>query len=378
MDFKQILLLVCIICGSLAIITTAIVLIKIYLINHSNNKLNLRKVKIGDEYYELYPTSNRKGLKAMELTVMPKEAKDTVKQFNAVEEVSNDVAKSEVSLPTIEEKEETITFTKTHIKIDKRQKTMFYFSNIAEPFLKIYCYKNAKLEKMVKISLADYQVENGTIVNVQKLATAILNENLDLANIDLVLQTNDCFKNVVSLPKMSPSKAKALYAKELKQDFPNLKQNYATFNTNIKHSLGHVFYTYFIPNTLIDNFKKLAVLLNLKIETVNLFGNYLAGLANLEIKGDYAGIYVKDNLCTMFTSFGGILTGISNFTITNPDDIVKVYLIMTAKHEIELERKKTTTCILDIEDEMSIDLYGIKSVEYYFNFETYFNNGIKL
>ena len=378
MPFEQILLLVCIICGSLAIITTAIVLVKIYVINHSKNKLNLRKVKIGEEYYELYPANNRKGLKAMELTVLDSKNKDSIKQFNAVDEVSTDVTRTDIALPKIEEDEESITFTKANIKVDKRNKTVFLFSNIGEPFLKIYCYKNSKLEKMIKIALADYQVEQGNIVNVQKLANAILNEDLKLSNIDLILQINESFKNIISLPKMSVSKAKALYTKELKNDFPQLKQKFLIFSTNVKHSLGHVYYTYFIPNSIIDNFKKLAVLLNVKIDSVNLFGNYLAGLANLEIKGDYAGIHVKDNICTMFNSFGGVLAGIDNFVIKKPEQIVKKYLVMTAKHEIELERKKTTTCILDIEDEMSIDLYGIKSLEYYFNFETYFNNGIKL
>ncbi len=376
---KNILYIILIACAILAIVVSIAIIIKLYQFNKSRSKYNLRKVKIGDDYYELYPTNNHKGLKAIEMTIHDEtNTGEMIRKFENIEEVSNEVVKGKVDLKEYKKEEPKISFTKSKIKIDKKRKTVFLYSNIANPFLKIYKYNNSKLEQMIKINLADYQVENGIIVNIEKLAEVIKNENIVVTDIDLVLQINESFKNVISLPKMSSSRANNIYHKNLKEDFDSVKDKYLTFNSIYKHALGYAYYTFFIPNNIINSFKKLALLLNYKISSVNLFGNLLLGLASLEVKGDFAGVYVKDKVCTIFNSFAGNLTTICDFYVNDASDIIDKYLLMVSKHEFELEKKTTTTVLIGIEDEMTLDLFGLKPIEYYFNFENYFNNGIKL
>lgn len=376
---KNILFIILGVCAALAIIISVAIIIKLYRFNKSRSKYNLRKVKIGDDYYELYPTNNHKGLKAIEMTINDEtNTGEMIRKFENIEEVSKEVAKNKVNLNEYKKEDPKISFIKRNIKIDKKRKTVFLYSNVGTPFLKIFKYNNSKLEMMTKINLADYQVENGIIVNIEKLAEAIKNENIVVTDIDLVLQINESFKNVISLPKMPSSRANSLYHKNLKEDFNNIKDRYVTFNSSYKHALGYAFYTFFIPNDIINSFKKLAILLNYRISSVNLFGNLLLGLANLELKGDFAGIYVKDKVCTIFNSFSGKLTTICDFALNDASDIIDKYLLMVSKHEFELEKRNTTTVLLGIEDEMTLDLAGLKAIEYYFNFDNYFNNGIKL
>lgn len=309
-----------------------------------------------------------------------------------VEEQKNEEIKEEINKEVVEVKEETTKINeevKNEVKeikpnkkvvYDKKDRLILFFNNIGTPSLKLSRYEKGLLKEEVNLNVSTFSIVNGVFANIDAVTDLIKANVSKLGTFDILLSVDECFRSVISLPKMSKSKALKLYQKEIKNDFPDFKDKYVTFEHLYEHKLGSVYYTYFVPLTIINYFKKVAKILGVSINSYNLWGNYLFDNIKNDIKEDFALIYVQNNLCTLMNSFNGKLVTFYSFECNDEADIISQYLSIIAKHEFELEKRKITNYIYvsDKEYDLSSITNGLTRLDYSIDFSHYRLKGIKL
>lgn len=309
-----------------------------------------------------------------------------------VEEQKSEEIKEECNEEVAEVKEETkeikeevkneVKEIKPNKKVvyDKKDRLVLFFNNIGTPSLKLSRYEKGLLKEEVNLNVSTFSIVNGVFANIDAVTDLIKANVSKLGTLDILLSVDECFRSVISLPKMSKSKALKLYQKEIKNDFPDFKNKYVTFEHLYEHKLGSVYYTYFVPLTIINYFKKVAKILGVSINSYNLWGNYLFDNIKNDIKEDFALIYVQNNLCTLMNSFNGKLVTFYSFECNDEADIISQYLSIIAKHEFELEKRKITNYIYvsDKEYNLSSITNGLTRLDYSIDFSHYRLKGIKL
>lgn len=309
-----------------------------------------------------------------------------------VEEQKSEEIKEECNEEVAEVKEETkeikeevkneVKEIKPNKKVvyDKKDRLVLFFNNIGTPSLKLSRYEKGLLKEEVNLNVSTFSIVNGVFANIDAVTDLIKANVSKLGTLDILLSVDECFRSVISLPKMSKSKALKLYQKEIKNDFPDFKNKYVTFEHLYEHKLGSVYYTYFVPLTIINYFKKVAKILGVSINSYNLWGNYLFDNIKNDIKEDFALIYVQNNLCTLMNSFNGKLVTFYSFECNDEADIISQYLSIIAKHEFELEKRKITNYIYvsDKEYDLSSITNGLTRLDYSIDFSHYRLKGIKL
>lgn len=309
-----------------------------------------------------------------------------------VEEQKSEEIKEECNEEVAEVKEETkeikeevkneVKEIKPNKKVvyDKKDRLVLFFNNIGTPSLKLSRYEKGLLKEEVNLNVSTFSIVNGVFANIDAVTDLIKANVSKLGTLDILLSVDECFRSVISLPKMSKSKALKLYQKEIKNDFPDFKNKYVTFEHLYEHKLGSVYYTYFVPLTIINYFKKVAKILGVSINSYNLWGNYLFDNIKNDIKEDFALIYVQNNLCTLMNSFNGKLVTFYSFECNDEADIISQYLSIIAKHEFELEKRQITNYIYvsDKEYDLSSITNGLTRLDYSIDFSHYRLKGIKL
>lgn len=344
--------------GVLAIILTIYLIVVLLKANRSNNNLKYRNVKINDEFYQLMPIKESKNYLDLEIKDKSNEEKlnneiieeTNNQEFNVLKDVSSEI--------------KILKNPKLHL--DHKLKLVIHYSDIVNPFLNVSFYNKGKLELQKKYLLKDYQVEDGKLLNIEAISKVIKNDFNYSAPIVLLLSSNDIFKNVVSLPKISKSKADKLYLKELKETFNDYKNHYDLISNNYKHDLGYIYNTYFISHRVIEDFKLLAKLLNTKIINVDIFGNYIFNKIRNSYDGSYSVIYKEDDYCLLLNIYNNQLTTIYNFNSNNVDEIINQYLLIVSKHEFNFEKKSIQTIFVsdniyfDVKDKLSLDVKPLR------------------
>ncbi|MDY4788916.1 MAG: hypothetical protein SO253_06425 [Bacilli bacterium] len=322
--------------------------------------------------------------------IIEEHQEEVVKQ--AVEVASSEEIKEESKEEVTEVKEETkeikeevkndVKEIKPNKKVvyDKKDRLVLFFNNIGTPSLKLSRYEKGLLKEEVNLNVSTFSIVNGVFANIDAVTDLIKANVSKLGTLDILLSVDECFRSVISLPKMSKSKAIKLYQKEIKNDFPDFKDKYVTFEHLYEHKLGSVYYTYFVPLAIINYFKKVAKILGVSINSYNLWGNYLFDNIKNDIKEDFALIYVQNNLCTLMNSFNGKLVTFYSFECNDETDIISQYLSIIAKHEFELEKRKITNYIYasDKEYDLSSITNGLTRLDYNIDFSHYRLKGIKL
>lgn len=221
-----------------------------------------------------------------------------------------------------------------------KKKAIFIFNSIDKPFLKIITYLNNLFKEERTIYFEPYEVCQDVIMNLEKVADTIKKFNLNIDEIYLCLNCSSIFKNTMTFPKIGYYKTNKLYKKELKNILEKTKGKYV--NSLIKHeySLGHIYYTYFIPNEIINSFKKLARLLNAKLKKYNLYSTQIVNFLNIDKNLANTVIYLEENNLAIFIyPIDGVVCSSISFLINEKTDINMKLFAYLSKHEYELEKE---------------------------------------
>ncbi len=273
----------------------------------------------------------------------------------------------------------------TMINLSKQNKNhldIIYF-DMGNPSIFIKMFKGNKLIKILNIPLSSSQIENGVILNNEFIITKLKElVNKERYSIDLKIMSSSIFKSIISLPKISKGKAEKLKKKEIKNSYDKFNKSYHMIEDKYHYNLGVVYQESFIMNDLIKNWMKISKGSNLKLSSVQVFSGYLFDLIkdkkdieiiedlNLDLLNqasqpkkkstkkkkdkmmDFALIYVKENTATFILSSSSQLINGYSFEFKDPDEVIKRFILVIGKHEIEFEKKP----IRDIYVESDIDL----------------------
>lgn len=253
-----------------------------------------------------------------------------------------------------------------------KNKAIFIFNSIGKPFLRIITYENNYFKKQSIIFFEPYEVNQDVIINLEKVASKIKELNLNFDEIYLCLNCSSIFKNTMTFPKIGSSKTNKLYKRELKSILDKTKGKY--LNRLIKHEypLGKIYYTYFIPNEIINSFKKVARLLNVKFKKYDLYSVQIINFLNIDKNIKNTIVYFEENnLATFVYPIDGVVCSSVSFLIDEKiNSNIKLFAYLS-KHEYELE-KEVIKNLYVYSDNKKIDLFSTHlNVEYK---EINFNN----
>ena len=246
----------------------------------------------------------------------------------------------------IDERSETMPF-KTNSKVSTNGKMTIHYSDYPNvSFIEVKSYLHGKLQKSECYKLEHFQFENGVLKNFSAIASMISNDFDEIYPISFLISSKRIFKNTISLPKINHTKALGIYQREIKEAFPDYKAEYKAYRFTTKHKLGYIFYTVFVPLDIILVLEKIVKLLNSKCYAVTPFACYIK--ESLNSYNNYAAIYVKNGLCTMFSSSANSIYGFEEFEYAGDmDDLCVKFSTYAGKHELELAKAKIENVIVN-------------------------------
>jgi len=236
------------------------------------------------------------------------------------------------------ENEINIVMKKTDGSVKKR-KLVIHFNNVGSPFMNLYLYMNDILDRTELIKFEDYEIVDGIPVNINKVVDIIHEFVYKVDQINLLISSDDTFKITTSLPKISKGRAMKIYRNDMKNENGDNKTKYYSNFELYKHSLGYIFYTYFIPMDIVTFFRKVASLLKTKLTKVDLFSHFIFNNVKNTIEEDFIYYYEENGLATFILSYGKTFTSYATF-INDEANINQKYVSILAKHAFELERKE--------------------------------------
>lgn len=255
-----------------------------------------------------------------------------------------------------------------------KNKLVIHYNNIANPFMTLYLYKNDKLVINETYMFDEHEIMNGLPVNINKVADIISEYVTKIDNIQLAVSSENTFKTTISLPKISKMKAKKLYRNEIKNEQGDFKGDYIPFYEYHVHSLGYIFYTYFIPVNIVNTFVKVAALLKTKLTKVDLFSHFLFNNVRSKIENDFILHYDEFGVSTFVLSYDNSFSSGVSFP-TNVNKMNLYYVSSIVKHAFELE-KKELNIIYSNNVESVKELNEAKEIKV--SFDTYSFKGIDL
>lgn len=276
---------------------------------------------------------------------------------------------------------------------NKKNKVEIFFSDIGEPFLFARVYENNLLTKEKVFSIGKEQIEDGKIFNVENIIEQLKDLKIEKYSIDLILCSQMIFELVISLPKVNAQRAEQLKKKEIKESFEKYKDFYYLIEKKYAYNLGLVYTEYFVSNAIVDNWRQIAKGANAKLSTIRLFGDYLyetmkkgeyteisvqENLENQEeVKEtkkankliDFALIFVHDFMATFVLSTHDQLIGFYSFEFSSKEELMKRFLLVIGKHEIELEKRTIKDIFVDSDIDLSLDQYLMNQTIHYIRFK---------
>lgn len=236
------------------------------------------------------------------------------------------------------------------------------YSNYGKGYLKVTIPAEKKSPSHdIMIELDDYLIEDGVLKNMEAIADRVSHElNLQkFPPIVLLLRCEETHTSMLSLPTMPIWKAKQLFAKEQRIKKPSAE--YACKTNFYHHSLGYVFNTYYMPQRVIDAFKKLAKILGTKLLLTEPFGFYLQ--KQLSLHGNYVYFFLRHKVCTMLLVVNREIVCVYDFAYETEEDVVRQFLLVISKHEFEYERKQIKRYRVAGDEEMTLNALGLIDAE---------------
>ncbi len=229
------------------------------------------------------------------------------------------------------------------------------YCNFRSGYLKLYIpADNKSTTSTLMIELDDYIMEDGVPKNLEALADRIKYEVGDkkIPPITLLLRCQETYKSISTFPPMGYLKANALFIKE--QKAARVNPNYVIVSNVFHHTLGYIYNIYFMPKRVIDAFKKLAKLLDTRIQVAEPFG-FRYNQSN-NYNGTYANFYICRKVCTLTLVANKTLVSVYDFEFEDKRDIISQFLLVISKHEFELAHKKIQRIHVESDEEINIDL----------------------
>ena len=275
-------------------------------------------------------------------------------------------------------------FNTGSIKLNKKNKMnhldIFYFSFKNNPYILIKKYEGNKLINIKEIRLNNDQINNnGVILNKEFIIDKVKELDMNKGSINLYIDTLNTFKTIISLPKIGKGKAQKLKKKELKNSFDKYSKNYHLIESKYSYNLGIVYEEYFISNELIKNWLEISKGSNLRLSSISLFSDFLFNSfinkkyelkdetiqeekeevlkekKKKEKKGDFSIIHVFNGIVTFILSSSNQLIDAYSFEFVNEDDLIKKFITIIGKHEIEFEKKLIKDIYLDSDISLSLN-----------------------
>ena len=275
-------------------------------------------------------------------------------------------------------------FNTGSIKLNKKNKMnhldIFYFAFKNNPYILIKKYEGNKFINIKEIRLNNDQINNnGVILNKEFIIDKVKELDMNKGSINLYIDTLNTFKTIISLPKISMGKAQKLKKKELKNSFDKYSKNYHLIESKYSYNLGIVYEEYFISNELIKNWLEISKGSNLRLSSISLFSDFLFNSfinkkyelkdetiqegkeevlkekKKKEKKGDFSIIHIFNGIVTFILSSSNQLIDTYSFEFVNEDDLIKKFIIIIGKHEIEFEKKLIKDIYLDSDISLSLN-----------------------
>lgn len=228
---------------------------------------------------------------------------------------------------------------------------VFEYCNFGRGYLKVSLLaQNGEVQREVEIALEEHSDKAGARISPAAVADRIAHElNLKkIPEIRLALRCQECFKSMLSLPKMPKFRADALLKKEQKER-PHPK--YIAFTDLYRYDEGFLYSTYYLPAEVIDFFKNVAKRLGSRKVDFMPYGFYL--LENLSYEGSYVYFRIRRKVCTMLLVADGELVNTYDFEFESEQDILNRFLLVMSKYEFNFGKKPITRYAMDSDVAMS-------------------------
>ena len=224
------------------------------------------------------------------------------------------------------------------------------YSNTQKPgFELIYFNAQKTMIGLKKVPLEANQIAKGLPLHSIDF-NALLKPYIppQIKSVKILLDSDEIVKATNAYPKVNYFRLTSLYAQDLKLMLQEGKEKYKPETQKFKDSLGTIFYTYLIPQSLSNFAIKLARSLNLKLTSVEMYAKHILKSIKRAIPQDCIYLYKHEDLITLIVSYGGILSGYTTFdNETILDGKVYSYGI---KHFYELEKIKLDKAYTNIDD----------------------------
>ena len=251
---------------------------------------------------------------------------------------------------------------KKFFSLPDRNRLELIYCDIGDPFIEARYFKNDKMIYSYHIDLYPSQVEKGKITNIDEIVKTLKEHFPDKYSIVLYICSDLIFNDINSLPKINFNRAVQLKNKEIKNDYDKYKENYKIIENSYKYNLGIVFNDYFVPSEIINSFRQIAKGLNSKISKTHLYGEYLFSCLRKVIKNDYAFIYTRGSMATFILVNNFRLVSCWSFKCESAEDVIKTFVLIIGKHELEIEKKVINEIYYDSEYELSFGSYVSKKI----------------
>lgn len=220
----------------------------------------------------------------------------------------------------------------------KKNKVIILFNDVGEEFIKLYFYQNDYKVNEELIKLNNFELENGFLISEEGVASRIKELINDYNEAYLLVNSHLNIKSIFALPNISNKKKLTFYQKDLKDTFPNYKDNYLVDYYENKTKLGSIFHTNLINSTLISSLKKVVKLANLKLVMYNLLDYHMYNyFKHISKSGCF---YYQIDSIGMFSLIdeGQNISFIS--FLNEENEIKSKFLSFISKREIEIEKLK--------------------------------------
>lgn len=221
-----------------------------------------------------------------------------------------------------------------------KKKLLVIFNDVGAPFLRLVSYENDNYVKHVVIPLAEHEVENDELVNLERISKAIRDFDKDVKDVYLIVNSKHTFKNTLTFPKMSHGKSEKLYKREMKTLSDRTKETYVTRVVTHTYALGVIYYTYFVPSRLIHSFKKLCKLMNIRLVGFDLYALQIANYITSDPKIDTIYFIEDGTLGTFFYILNGVVCSSVSLSISESVKMNAALYSYLSRHEYELEKKE--------------------------------------
>lgn len=222
--------------------------------------------------------------------------------------------------------------------IENSRNVLVHFNGIGNSYFELYLYDAGKLVQQRHVDMGNRDMTLST-TSEQAIADMISKYFKDFSGLYLLLTDRTIRKVTLTYPRIRFTKVEKLYREEIAPEQLEKGDKFASFSECYAHSLGYIYYTYFVPQEIINLFSKAAVLLNCRFGGYNLFSRYIIKRVPHEKKEPLLLYFEEYGNSNMVLAYNDVLSASTTFK-TDPEECKKQYFCNICKHFFELEKRE--------------------------------------